>query len=324
MRNLNKIVVLHETFLREEHLEQLRAVAKVQVFLQTKSLEQAVSRLAGANIAVVDSFELSLDKEFFARCAHLDLVVINSTGYDKVDLSAAQKFGVLVANTPDFSTNSVAELNLALIFSLVRKLPVLDKKFRKNPQKPDCDPFDSAMLPFFGGEIAGKTLGTIGFGNIGKALAKKADALGMKVLVYSRNLETADFARAVGLQELLRESDFVAINTPLTPKTRDLLGKNELAMMKKSAFLINTARAGIVNLQALTAALAAKQIAGAGLEVVEPLPEKHPLLQMENVIFGLHSGSLTQEASWQNLPNIIVQTVLAFAAGEELNILERV
>jgi len=103
---------------------------------------------------------LSLDEAFFASCAHLDLVVISSTGYDKVDLQAAKRHGVKVANTPDFSSNSVAEMNLALIFALGRKLQMLDRRFRENPAKPDCDPFEPEMLPLFGMEIAGKTLGT--------------------------------------------------------------------------------------------------------------------------------------------------------------------
>ena len=293
----------------------------MEVYTQTKSLAQAQKRLEGASVAVIDSFVLKLDEAFFGSCSHLDLVVINSTGYDKVDLQAAKRFGVLVANTPDFSSNSVAELNLALIFALARKLPILDRRFRQNPAKPDCDPYDPQMLPFFGTEIAGKSLGTIGLGNIGVALAKKANALGMKVLACVRSPRELDFVDFVDLGKLLEKSDFVVINTPLTAQTKGMIGAEQLAIMKASAYLVNTARAGIVDVDALTKALQEGKIAGAGLEVVEALPAGHPLLQMENVVFGWHSGSLTEQASWENLPKIVVETVLAFIKGNPKNIL---
>jgi len=113
----------------------------------------------------------------------------------------------------------------------------------------------------------------------------------------------------------------VAINTPLTPQTKGMIADKELAMMKESAYLVNTARAEIVDISALTLALQDGEIAGAGLEVVEALPVQHPLLQMENVVFGWHSGSLTKEASWENLPNIITQTVVAFLQNRPINLL---
>ncbi len=318
---LIKVVFLNETFLREEHLAQLQKLVEVQTYVDTDTLQKAQKRLEGVDIAVIDSFVLNLDEKFFCSCSHLYLVVINSTGYDKVDLQAAKKYGVQVANTPDFSSNSVAELNLALIFSLARKLQVLDKNFRKNPAKPDCDPFNPEMSPFFGIEVAGKTLGTIGLGNIGKALAQKAKGLGMQVLAYTRTPKDAEAVTCVDLQTLLAKSDFVAINTPLTAETRAMIGQRELKTMKRSAYLINTARAGIVQLEALTEALKRRTIAGAGLEVVEALPKGHPLLQMENVAFSWHSGSLTYEASKKNLPVTVVKTVLAFVQGSPINVL---
>ena len=318
---MNKVVVLNETFLRDKHLNKLQKLVEVEMYAGTESLEEAQKRLKGADIAVIDSFVLPLGEEFFRSCSHLDLVVINSTGYDKVDLQAAGKYGVQVANTPDFSSDSVAELNVALIFSLARKLLILDSKFRENPAKPDCDPFNPQMSPLFGVEIAGKILGTIGFGNIGKSLAKKAKALGMKVLASSRTSQKSEIATFVDLQTLLKESDFVTINTPLTPQTKGMIGQEELEMMKESAYLINTARAGIVDSIALTQALQKGKIAGAGLEVIEALPPEHPLLRLENVVFSWHSGSLTQEASKKNLPDIVVQTIIAFVNGRPINLL---
>ncbi len=318
---LSKIVVLNETFLQKEHFAELQKLVEVEIYADTKTLQEAQKKLKGADIAVVDSFVLALDEAFFRSCSHLDLVVINSTGYDKVDLQAAKKHGVQVANTPDFSSNSVAELNVALIFSLARKLQILDSKFRENPAKPDCETFDPQMSPLFGMEIAGKVLGTIGFGNIGKSLANKAKALGMKVLACSRSPRKSETVTFVDLQTLLRESDFVTINTPLTAETKGMIGQEELKMMKKSAYLINTARAGVVQTKALTQALQSGKLTGAGLEVVEALPPEHPLLQMENVVFSWHSGSLTQEASKKNLPDIVVQTILAFVQGRPINLL---
>ncbi len=318
---MKKVVVLNEVFMSESHLANLREVAEVAVYKDTATLELARERLEDAQIAVVDSFVLSLDEEFFSACSHLELVVISSTGYDKVDLQAATRHGVKVGNTPNFCTNSVAELNLVLIFALARKLFLLDESFRAEPQIPDCYPFDVEMLPYFGMEVEGKTLGSIGFGNIGQSLAKKANALGMKVLVCNRNPMKSDLADFVDMQSLLRESDFVTVNIPLNDETRGMIGLEKMKLMKKTAYLINTGRAGIVCLSDLVMALEAREIAGVGLDVIEPLPKSHPLLKYKNVVFSWHSGSLTTEASMVNLPRIITETVVGFIDGKPVNLL---
>ena len=177
------------------------------------------------------------------------------------------------------------------------------------------------MLPYFGMEVEGKTLGSIGFGNIGQSLAKKANALGMKVLVCNRNPMKSDLADFVDMQSLLRESDFVTVNIPLNDETRGMIGLEKMKLMKKTAYLINTGRAGIVCLSDLAMALETREIAGVGLDVIEPLPQSHPLLKYKNVVFSWHSGSLTTEASMVNLPRIITETVIGFIDGKPVNLL---
>jgi len=224
---------------------------------------------------------------------NLKVVSRHGVGVDNVDLEAATQNGIIVANTPSVNKTAVAEHTMALILSLLRKIPQADASLRSGKWEGP---------KFMGNELAGKKLGIIGLGAIGTEVAKRAKCFGMDVL-YLKRRRREDLEKKMGivyrpLEQLLRESDIVSIHLPLTPETKGTIGKKELALMKKDAYLINTARSEVVDDDALTEALMEKRIAGAALDVFgkEPPDFDDPLFQLDNVIFTPHVGAYTLEA----------------------------
>ncbi len=227
----------------------------------------------------------------------LKLVARTGVGVDpsRIDLNEAKKYKVLVTNMPGCNAVSVAEMVFGQIIALVRHTHEADRSVKANRW--------GDYLKYTGTELAGKTIGIIGMGNIGTRVAIRARAFEMNFRVYDPYIPeshvTALGGKWIGLNELLTESDFVTLHCPLTPETRDIIDEKELASMKPSAFLINAARGGIANEEALCRALQEKKIAGAALDVieVEPPPKDHPLLQLDNVLWTPHLGAQTFEAS---------------------------
>lgn len=222
----------------------------------------------------------------------LKVIARAGAGLDNIDLEAAERKGIAVINAGESVAVAVAELTLGLMLSLARSIPhahfsVKEGRWEKHS--------------FVGIQLQGKTLGIIGFGRIGKALAKRALALEMKVIAFDpfipREEAVSLGVTLVPLEELLRNSDFVSIHVPLTPRTRGMIGWKELSLMKPSAYLINTARGGIVDEAALARALEEGRIAGAALDVFENEPPLNsPLLKSDKVIFTPHIGASTREA----------------------------
>ena len=214
----------------------------------------------------------------------LRVVALHAVGYDNVELEAATARGVLVTNTPDVLTDATAELTVALLLALTRRIAEGDRLLRQGGEW--------AWEPTFmlGEGLAGKTLGIVGLGRIGRAVARLAEAFGMRVLHTSRT-------GGLPLAELLAESDVVSIHTPLTPETSHLIGAAEFTGMKPSALLVNTSRGPVVDEAALVAALERGEIAGAVLDVFEHEPDPHPgLLGRDNVVLTPHLGSATAAA----------------------------
>lgn len=227
----------------------------------------------------------------------LKIIARTGVGVDssRVDIEEATRAGVWVTNIPGVNATSVAELTLGLMIALARKLigahgAVKDHRW-------------ADYLIFLGGELAGKTLGIVGMGNVGTRVALRARAFEMKLLVFDPYIAESQVKEvggsAVVLADLIPQADFVTLHCPLTEETRGLIGARELALFKPSAFLINTARGGIVDEAALFTALSRKGIAGAALDVLEqePPPADHPLFSVDNVIFTPHLGGITEEAS---------------------------
>jgi len=227
----------------------------------------------------------------------LKIVARTGVGVDpsRVDLEAAREHGVWVTNMPGSNAVSVAELAFGQMIALARHTIEAHKAVKENRW--------GDYLRFVGAELANKTLGIIGMGNIGTRVAIRARAFEMSFLVYDPYIPeshvTSLGGRCVGLNELLPESDFVTIHCPLTEETKGMIGEKDLSLMKPSAYLINTARGGIVDEEALYRILLRKGIAGAALDVMgdEPPPADHPLFHLENVILTPHLGAVTLEAS---------------------------
>jgi glyoxylate reductase len=214
----------------------------------------------------------------------LRVVALFSVGYDNVDLEAATARGVVVANTPDVLTSATAELTMALLLALLRRVAEGDRLVRRG------DPWGFEPTFMLGRALQGKTLGVVGPGRIGSEVARLAEAFGMRVIESSRS-------SGVPLERLLAEADAVSLHVPLGPDTRHLIDAAAMGRMKPSAVLVNTARGPIVDEQALVDALEAGEIAGAALDVFEHEPDVHPgLLGRDDVVLTPHIGSGTVEA----------------------------
>lgn len=228
----------------------------------------------------------------------LKAVARAGVGLDNIDLIAAERLGIIVINSPEAPSNAVAELVLGLMLSLARRIPEADASMKKG---------EWIKKQFTGMELKGKTLGIIGFGRIGYQLAKKAGALGMRVLTYDVVIEKLmEFveeagAVAVDLDELLGSSDFVTVHVPLLPQTEHMIGAEEMSAMKDSAYLINVARGGVVDEEALRKALVNGKLAGAALDVYEEEPPRdNSLTGLKNVVSLPHIGAATVEAQRAN------------------------
>ena len=241
-------------------------------------------------------FDFPVNKELIDHAPKLQLIANYAVGYNNIDVAYATSQGITVANTPDPVTAPTANIALGLILDVARRITECDRKLRTLGKQ-----MKVGVLENLGAPVTGQTLGIIGMGRIGKALAKRANALGMDVIYHNRRQlyveeETKLNVTYVSKEELLAQADFVSLNAPLTDDTYHIIGEDELKQMKQSAFLINTARGPLVDEHALVKALQAGEIRGAGLEVFEfgdyPLPE---LLEMDNVVLTPHIGTQTME-----------------------------
>ena len=225
-----------------------------------------------------------------AAAPRLRIVAVAAVGYNIVDVAAATRRGILVTNTPGVLTDTTADMAWALMLGVARRVPESDRFVRAGKW---TGVYWSQLM---GTDVHGGTLGIIGLGRIGQAIARRAQGFGMRVLYHKRTPDP-EAARSVGAEyrtkaELLRESDFVVLSIPLTPETRHLIGAAELALMKPTAFLVNVARGPVVDEAALVEALRTNRIAGAGLDVFEDEPKLHPgLLGLENLALTPHIGS---------------------------------
>jgi glyoxylate reductase len=256
-----------------------------------------------------------IDDELLASAPNLKIVANMAVGFDNIDLKAAARRKIKVTNTPGVLTETTADLAWALILGVARRLVEADQFTRKG-KFTGWEP----ML-FLGGDVYGKTLGIVGFGRIGQAVARRALGFGMKVLYADEvnapdSLERKLSARRVSLDELLRESDFVTLHVLLTEDTRGLIGKKQLAMMKPSAYLINTSRGPVVDEKALIDALKKGAIAGAGLDVYEQEPKlARGLINLPNVVLLPHIGSASIETRTK-MALMAAENIIATLSGK--------
>ena len=281
----------------EVAIELLRTAADVWVSphdraLSTAELHEAVRGADGIVALLHDRID---DDLLAAAGAQLRVVANVAVGYDNVDVPAFERRGVTFTNTPGVLTNATADIAIALILMVTRRLAEGERLIRSQ------EPWAWNMSFLLGSEIAGKTLGIVGLGQIGRATARRARAFGMEI-VYSgrrradRSVEIELDAQHMGFDELLGTADVISLHCPLTDETRHLIDASRLVQMKRSAFLINTARGPIVDEQALAVALRDGVIAGAGLDVFEREPLVYEgLIPLDNVAMVPHMGSATVE-----------------------------
>ena len=244
--------------------------------------------------ALVVRSQTRVDAELLAAGApRLSVIGVASVGIDRIDLDAATRAGVMVVNAPTGNTIAAAEHTMALMLTLLRRIPAADASVKRGEWE---------RGRYTGEELRGKTLGIIGLGKIGKAVARRAAGFEMRVVAsdpYLTEDQVAEHgARLVGLPELLHRSDVITVHTPLMPQTRGLIGRAQLDATKRGAYVLNVARGGIVDEQALADALASGQLAGAAVDVysAEPMTPENPLRSAPNVVFTPHLGASTAEA----------------------------
>jgi phosphoglycerate dehydrogenase-like enzyme len=260
---------------------------------------------------------VGITKEMIQAAPKLKLIQSITAGYDKIDVDAAARAGIPVATTSGANAVSVAEHIFAMILALSHHI-VYAHNAVKQGGWPQLELFKGKCF-----ELSGKTIGLIGFGQIGQAAARIARVFGMQVHYYRRNRLTREEESSLEvsyapLDDLLQQADIVSIQIPRTPQTEGLIGPRELRIMKKSALLINTARGGIVDEEALIECLAERRIAGAGLDVFveEPISPQNPLLQMDNVVLTPHTAGAAWESVHRTL-EVSVENMLRVASGGE-------
>lgn len=298
--------------------EGFEKLGEVTVYDRTPA-EQVVSRARGAEAILTNKTPLS--QEVLAQLPRLKYIGVLATGYNVIDVGAATEKNIIVSNVPDYGSYSVAQLTFALLLELCHHVQRHSDSVRdgKWSASKDWCYWDYPLV-----ELAGKTMGIIGFGSIGEKVGDIASSFGMNLLGASRRRSDQSRRknfRWASIEELLRESDVVSIHAPLTPETKGLINRDALHTMKQSAFLINTSRGPIIVDSDLAAALNSGVIAGAGIDVLsaEPPPADNPLFTAKNCIITPHIAWATQEAR-RRLMAMAVENLRAFVEGRPVNV----
>lgn len=281
---------------REELLERVRGKDGLLVMLSDQ-VDAALMQAAGEGLRVISTY---------------------SVGVDHIDLTEATRRGIAVGHTPGVMTETVADFTFALLLATARQIVEADTFTRSGQWH------KKGTKNLMGVDVHDATLGIVGFGRIGQAVARRANAFGMKVLFYDHHAEGKDIsegvsAEAVDMDRLLSEADFVSLHVPLTEGTRHLFNKEIFGKMKDGAMLINTARGGVVDQRALCEALESGKLAGAGLDVyeTEPLPSDSPLMKLNNVVLAPHIGSASRQTRERMLA-LAAENLLAGLEGKRL------
>lgn len=288
--------------------------AGFQVDLKTAITGGELIEIVGGYDALVVRSRTKVTGEVLAEAGRLRVVARAGVGLDNIDVEEAKRRGVEVVNSPEAPSNAVAEIVLGFMLSLARRIPEADASMKRG---------EWIKRRLTGFELRGKTLGVIGFGRIGYLLAKKAKALDMRVLTYDVIIEKLmgyveeAGAEAVPLERLLASSDFVTVHVPLLPQTRHMIGRREMEMMKRGAYLINAARGAIVDEEALRETLTSGRLAGAALDVYEEEPPGDTVLMgLRNIVCTPHIGATTLEAQRAN-STIVAEKLIKILARSE-------
>lgn len=311
-----KVVLLESLGISKEVLESYGIVLREQghsfeAFERNMDSAVLVERAKDADIVMIAN--MPLKGEVISQCKNLKFIDVAFTGVDHVDLEAAKNMGIAVSNASGYSNESVAELVMGMILSLLRNVPQVEKRCREGKTK------DGLV----GRELAGKTVGVVGTGAIGSRTAELCNAFGCKILAYDLypKKNAPEYIKYVSLEELLSNSDIISLHCPLTDESRHLINKERINLMKPTAILINAARGPVVDSDALAEALNADKIAGAGIDVFEiepPLDTDHPLLHSKNTIVTPHIAFASEE-SMKLRAKIVFENIEKWMSGNQVN-----
>lgn len=314
----DKTVVLNGNVINYDGNVDYHTIASEVVIYDESHESCIIERVQGCRIVVTKEMALKRDI-IMAFPDSVELICEAGTGYNNIDLQAAKEKGIQVCNIPSYSSERVAHTVIMMVLNLASSM---QKQIRMLERNDHTNFHEHLMVSHV--EVNGKTLGIIGYGNIAKAVIVVAKALGMNVIVYTRTPRAdEDGVHFASLEEVLKQSDYVSLHCPLNEQTKHLLNKQTIALMKASAYIINTARGALINEQDLIEALSKKVIAGAGLDVqeVEPLADSSPLYQMENVILTPHIGWRGLETR-QRLVSMVKDNISAFVKGAPIHLVE--
>ena len=316
MNNRKKVFVTREIL--PEGLELLKKNFDVDLWTDyaPPSKETIKEHIKDAD-AILTMLSDKIDAEIINAAPKLKIIAQLAVGYDNIDLEAAKKRGIYVTNTPDALTDASADFSFALLMAITRRVVEADKYVRAGNWKVAWHP--SMML---GAPLRGTTLGIIGAGRIGQAMAKRGRGFDMKILYFNRSakpeFEKECGAKRVDLDTLLKESDFVSLHVPLNDQTRGLINAEKLELMKKTAYLISNARGPVIEEKALYEALKKHKIAGAALDVFcqEPTPANNPLLELDNIVVAPHISS-ANTATRTKMSVMNAEDIIAVLTGKE-------
>jgi D-3-phosphoglycerate dehydrogenase len=296
----------------QEALELVKSIANIERnhhgrTMNEKELLKIIKDIDGIIVGTDN-----ITSEIIKSGRNLKIIAKHGIGLDNIDLKAATENSIVVTYTPHANAESVTDLTIGLILSIARHIPMAHSSTKQGRwERPK----------FLGTEVYGKTLGIIGLGEIGYRVAKRVRGFDMRILAYdpyvSQEKANEVSAKLVDLETLLKESNFVTLHAPLTDKTRGMIGKKELSLMKKTAYLINTARGALVDEKALYEALKNKEIAGAAVDVYseEPPSTDFPLFKLDNVVVTPHIAAYTKEAI-SRMDQIVAEDIVRFFCGE--------
>jgi len=321
MENKTKIVVLDGYTLNPGDLswEKMAQLGALTVYDRTEKTIEAILRAIG-DAPVVITNKTPITADMIHNLPEIRYIGVLATGYNVVDVEAARERGIVVTNIPDYSTASVAQFTFALLLEMCHHAGAHNDAV-KSGQWTNSKDFSFWNYPLI--ELAGKTLGVIGFGRIGKAVAQIAQIFGMRVLAFNRNRDEkllSDNGRYVSLDELLATSDVISLHCPLTRETEGIINRETIGKMKDGVMIINTARGGLVNEEDLSQALNCGKVARAAVDVVsvEPVLEDNPLLKAKNCLITPHIAWAPKEAR-ERLMDIAVGNLSAFLSGAPVN-----
>lgn len=274
-----------------------------------------IERIGNSDAVLLN--KINITEEILSHCPHLRYIGVQATGYNVIDLDACRRHHVTVTNVPSYSTNAVAQMVFAFISEFANHVQVHTDSVMKGDWCTAPD-FCYWKVPLF--ELDGKTLGIFGYGHIGHRVEQIAKAYGMKVLVHTRT-PRPEIENPVSVETLFKQSDFITLHAPLTSDTKEVVNKNTLSLMKKSAYLINTARGGLINEHDVRTALDSGTIAGYAADVLlsEPMAKDCPLLGAPNCLITPHVAWAATETR-QRLLDIVVQNLASFVAGTPQNV----